>query len=153
MSFVIPYTTQDPPQEVVDKVLEFDSTVAPDNPIRWFSLTWASRLLLNRRDYGQALELELRGRQIFQTPDSILRLAVLTFHQNAPEPAFEIINEQFQNWPNLDPWHLTEVSLQRRRNNHKGDDPIMADYREFVKAYEDDFEDRVVAFSPRNRVL
>lgn len=149
LNLAIPYTCKVAPPDILDRVHDFDASMAPDNPVRWFSVTWASRLYLNELDFENTLKLELEARQIFQTPDTAMRAATALFHLGREGEAKEWIDEQIPNWPTLDPHHLTNVSLARRRVEYDGDDPVLRAYQEFADFYRDASENRVIPINGR----
>ncbi|WP_139247971.1 hypothetical protein [Hyphomicrobium sp. CS1GBMeth3] len=110
----VPYTCSEAPQAVVDELVAFDMALSPDNPVRWVTLYWISRLHLNNGDLAKALDAARRADQIFRSPDSFYQLAAILVQLRQPEAAAAEINQQRENWPNLDPRHYAEVAVARR---------------------------------------
>lgn len=111
---VFPYTCTAPPDEILEEAVAYDAALASDNPVRWVTLTWLSMLHLNRGELELALAAEQRTHQIFQTPDTVVRMAALLNGLNRVEEAKALIAAQQRNWPNIDPGHFAEVTMPRR---------------------------------------
>lgn len=135
LSFALPYTCAVAPDEIVNRIAEFEASLAPDNPIGWFTRTWRGRLAMNALDFETTLEFDLDALQIMHTPDTIMRTATALYHVGRQEEAIVLVNDQLKLWPNFDTDHLTNVSLKRRRREYVGHDPVLAAYREFSTAY------------------
>ncbi|MCC7252614.1 hypothetical protein [Hyphomicrobium sp.] len=110
----IPYTCAEVPQAVIDDLATFDAAISPDNPVRWVTLYWISRVYLNNNDLERAHDAARRADQVFRSPDSFYQLAAILVQLGEPEAAVAQINQQRQNWPNLDPRHYAEVTIARR---------------------------------------
>ncbi len=109
-----PYTCVAPPDSILQEAIAYDAALASDNPVRWVTLTWLSMLHLNRGELDLALAAEQRTHQIFQTPDTTLRMAALLSGLDRIEDAKDLIAAQRRNWPNIDPAHFAEVTMPRR---------------------------------------
>lgn len=110
----VPYTCSDVPPAVLDELAAFDAAISPDNPVRWLTLYWISRLHLNNNDLEKARDAGRRADQIFRSPDSFYQLAAILTQLGETQAAVAEINQQRQNWPNLDPRHYAEVTVPRR---------------------------------------
>lgn len=109
-----PYTCTAPPDHVLQEAIAHDAALAPDNPVRWVTLTWLSMLHLNRGELDLALAAEQRTHQIFQTPDTTLRMAALLNGLDRVDEAGALIEAQRRNWPNIDASHFADVTMPRR---------------------------------------
>jgi TolB-like protein len=110
----VPYTCAVAPQAVIDDLMAFDAAMSPDNPVRWLTLYWIGRLYLNNGDFEKAVDAARRADQIFRSPDSFYQLAAILVRRGETEAALAQINQQRENWPNLDPRHYAEVAVMRR---------------------------------------
>lgn len=110
----VPYTCSDAPPEVLDKLAAFDAALSPDNPVRWLTLYWISRLHLNNNDLDQARDAGRRANQIFRSPDSFYQLAAILVQLGETTAAAAEIDRQRENWPHLDPRHYADVTVRRR---------------------------------------
>jgi TolB-like protein len=115
-AMVFPYTCSEVPPIVIDNVLALDASISPDNPVRWVTLLWLSMLYMNNGEFDRALEFARRADRIFQSPDTSLRQAVLHVQVGMTAEGVELVNEQRENWPNLDPRHYAQVTIARRCN-------------------------------------
>lgn len=110
----VPYTCADAPPEVLNALKAFDAALSPDNPVRWLTLYWISRLHLNNNDLEKARDAGRHANQIFRSPDSFYQLAAILVQLGETEAAVTQIEQQRGNWPNLDPRHYADVAVRRR---------------------------------------
>lgn len=110
----VPYTCTEAPQEVLDELVAFDAALSADNPVRWLTLYWISRLHLNNNDLEKARAAAQHANQIFRSPDSFYQRAAILVQLGEVAAAVAHINEQRVNWPNLDPRHYAEGAVARR---------------------------------------
>ena len=110
----VPYTCTTAPQEVLDALTAFDGAMSPDNPVRWVTLYWLSRLHLNNNDLEKARDAARRADQIFRSPDSFYQLAAILVQLGDAKGAVAQIDQQRANWPNLDPRHYADTAVARR---------------------------------------
>ena len=110
----VPYTCSDVPPAVLDELVAFDAAISPDNPVRWITLYFISRLYLNNNDLEKARDAGRRADQIFRSPDSVYQLAAILLQLGETKAAVAQVEQQRGNWPNLDPRHYAEVTVPRR---------------------------------------
>ena len=110
----VPYTCTAAPQDVLDTLTAFDAAMSPDNPVRWLTLYWLSRLHLNNNDLEKARDAGRRAEQIFRSPDSFYQLAAILVQLGDAKAAVAQIDQQRGNWPNLDPRHYADTAVARR---------------------------------------
>ncbi|AHB50372.1 hypothetical protein W911_15125 [Hyphomicrobium nitrativorans NL23] len=110
----VPYTCRRAPKEVLDELTAFDAEMSPDNPVRWLTLYWLSRLHLNNGDLDKAHDAARRAEQIFRSPDSFYQLAAILVQLGDAKGAVAQIDQQRANWPNLDPRHYADATVARR---------------------------------------
>ncbi len=128
-----PYTCSAPPDEVLQAAIAYDAALASDNPVRWVTLTWVSMLHLNRSELDLALAAEQRTHQIFQTPDTVLRMAALLNGLDRAADARDLIAAQRRNWPNIDPGHFAEVTMPRRCHEAADAERTLQLYRDLAR--------------------
>jgi len=131
---VLPYTCTPPPQTVIDATAAFDQSLGRDNPVRWVSLTWLGMLHLNRGEYEQALDAEQHGYQIFHTPDTVMRQAVILNRLGRTNEADALIREEKRNWPNIDPRHFSETTMPRRCGEFPDASKLLKAYSDLAEA-------------------
>ena len=129
---LVPHTCRPAPVEVIERLIEFDSSLTPDDPIRWVTLTWIGILHLNRGEYAAGLAAQERASLIFQTPDTAMRHAVLAHAAEKPKRAREVLAAERERWPNLDPAFFAEVTIPRRCRTYA--DTNIAPYAELAAA-------------------
>ena len=110
----VPFTCSVAPQTVIDELVAFDAAVSPDNPIRWLTLYWISRLYLNNNNLEEARDAARRSDQIFRSPDSFFQLAAILVQRGEAQEAVRQIDAQRESWPSLDPRHYADVAIPRR---------------------------------------
>lgn len=110
----VPFTCSIAPETVIDELVAFDAAVSPDNPIRWLTLYWISRLHLNNNNLEEARDAAQRSDQIFRSPDSFYQLAAILVQLGETQEAVRQIDAQRGSWPNLDPRHYADVAIPRR---------------------------------------
>lgn len=110
----VPYTCASAPANVIRDLETFDAELSPDNPVRWVTLYWISRIHLNNTALASAREAARRAEQIFRTPDSFYQYAAILVQLGETNAAVAEIERQSLYWPNLDPRHYAEVSIARR---------------------------------------
>lgn len=111
---VIPFGCAEAPRSVIDDLVAFNAAIAPDNPIRWVMLTWISQLYLNNGDFVRAEEAARRSDQIFRPPNAVYRLAAILVQLGKTEAAVAKIDQQRENWPNIDARHYADVTIAMR---------------------------------------
>ncbi|KAB7610345.1 hypothetical protein F9L33_13655 [Amylibacter sp. SFDW26] len=131
---VMPYTCSPAPLSVIETTKAHDASLSPENPVRWVTLTWLTMLHLNRGELEQALITEQRTHQIFQTPDTIARMAVIMNQLGDLEGAKTLFASQKQNWPNLDARHFANVTMPRRCAEDANAGPLIDMYRDLAAA-------------------
>lgn len=136
LALVVPYSCAVPPEHVLAEAKVFDADLAPDNPIRWLTLTWIAWLHLHREDYTAALQAERAAALIFQIPYTFMRKAVLLNKLGMPDRAAEVIRSQQVNWPGIDPWHFARVTIPRLCSEEVSDAAFVANYAELAEAME-----------------
>ena len=113
LSAVIPYTCVAPPDQIVDLAVSFDQALAPDNPIRWLTLTWVAWLKLNQGDLDGALAAKEEASLIFETPYTFVGHAMLLNRLGRPDDAIAILKRQQLNWPGISTAHFANVTMPR----------------------------------------
>ncbi len=122
LSKVIPYTCAVPPNGLVAEATAFDQSLAPDNPIRWITLTWVAWLKLNNGDIAGALEAKQSAALIFETPYTFVGHAMLLHKVGRTDEAAQILRRQQLNWPGISADHFANVTMPRLC--HEGDPPV-----------------------------
>lgn len=130
---LFPFTCAAPPDEIVEAAIAYDAALASDNPVRWVTLTWLSMLHLNRGELELALAAEQRTHQIFQTPDTVMRMAALLNGLERAKEAKALLEAQRRNWPNIDPAHFAEVTMPRRCHEFTDASKTLDLYRDLAK--------------------
>lgn len=133
MQIVVPYTCKTPSTDVIEEAIAFDSALAPDNPIRWLTLTWISALYANRQEYETALSYEEQAALIFQVPYSFMRHAALLNMLGKQSAAKEVLDRQTTNWPEIDPTFFVSTSLLRLCSETANPGPFIAPYRRLAE--------------------
>lgn len=110
----IPFTCAPAPQPVLDELVAFDAALSPDNPVRWLTQYWISRLFLNNNMLEEAREFAQRSDQIFRSPDSVYQLAAVLVQLGDVQAAIAEIDQQRTGWPTLDARHYADVTIPRR---------------------------------------
>ena len=128
-----PYTCTAPPDEILQEAIAYDAALAPDNPVRWVTLTWLTMLHLNRGELELALAAEQRTHQIFQTPDTFIRMAALLNGLGRTDEARNLIEAQRRNWPNIDAGHFAEITMPRRCHEATEAEQILQLYRDLAR--------------------
>lgn len=128
-----PYTCVAPPDEILQEAIAYDAALAPDNPVRWVTLTWLTMLHLNRGELELALTAEQRTHQIFQTPDTVIRMAALLNGLGRKDEARNLIEAQRRNWPNIDAGHFAEVTMPRRCHEAADAERTLQLYRDLAR--------------------
>lgn len=110
----VPYTCASAPANVIRDLETFDAALSPDNPVRWVTLYWISRIHLNNNALASARDAARRAEQIFRTPDSFYQYAAILVQLGETNAAVAEIERQRLYWPNLDPRHYAEGTIARR---------------------------------------
>jgi TolB-like protein len=110
----VPFTCAPAPPAVLEALTAFDAALSPDNPVRWLTLLWIGRVHLNNNDLEKARDAARRSDQIFRTPDSVYQLAAILVQLGETQEAVAQVDQQRDNWPNLDPRHYADVAVRRR---------------------------------------
>lgn len=113
LALVYPFTCVRPSDEALNAAISFDHSLAPDDPIRWITLTWISRMNFFRGDLESALIAEAQAAQIFQSPYTVVRHAAILNQLGQRKAALQLIDDQKGNWPSIDPKHFAEVTIPR----------------------------------------
>lgn len=111
---VVPYTCLAVPPSVIDDLVAFDANISPDNPVRWLTQYWISRLHLNNNDLQEARDAVRRSDHIFRSPDSVYQLAAILVQLGEVKAAVAEIDQQRSSWPTLDARHYANVTIPRR---------------------------------------
>lgn len=135
---VFPYTAREAPQAVIDALKAYDASLAPDQPVRWGTLTWLNALYLNNGDFDAAAEAGRQAHKIFVTPDSLFNYAAGLVQTGKVEAARDLINGQRTNWPNLSIRHFAEVVILRRCGQEPGAAALIGLYRKVADAIDSD---------------
>jgi len=130
---VVPYTCSPVSPAVIEDLVAFDAAISPDNPVRWVTQYWISRLHLNNNSLDAALDAVRRSDHIFRSPDSVYQLAAILVQLGNVQEAVAEIERQRTSWPNLDPRHYADVTIPRRC----GDAPASAFLRRAYGALAD----------------
>ncbi len=120
LASVVPFTCAAPPQEVLQKAVAYDTSLSPDNPIRWVTLNWIATLYMNNGNFQRAAEAGRRSRLIFSTPVSTLRHAAVLHELGRTDEALALVEGLRRNWPNLDPRHYAKITIPRRCHGEPG---------------------------------
>jgi TolB-like protein len=134
---VFPYTAREVPQAVIEALKAYDANLAPDQPVRWGTLTWLNALYLNNRDFVAAAEAGRQAHKIFVTPDSLFSYAAALVQTGKVDAARELVRAQRTNWPNLSIRHFADVVIPRRCGHEPGAAALTALYREVADAIEE----------------
>ncbi len=129
----VPYTCEVPPADVAGAARRFDAALAPDNPVRWVTLTWISLLAMNAGHWDEAEAASRHAALIFRTPDTVLRFAAILVHQGKADEARRVVDQQRQSWPGLDPAHYADVTMARRCRSSLRRDAAVEPYRMLAK--------------------
>jgi len=132
---VFPYTCTPAPDDVLEEARRFDSQLKSDNPIRWVTLTWLGMLHLNRGEFEAALQAEKEAHTIFHTPDTVMRHASILQALGRSQEAVQLIRDEQNNWPNLDPAHFSTVTMPRRCKYASDPSELLARYDSLTNAY------------------
>lgn len=138
----VPYTCTSVPQDVLDDLAGFDAAMSPDNPVRWLTLYWLSRLHLNNNDLERARDAGRHANQIFRSPDSFYQLAAILVQLGDAKAAVAQIDQQRDNWPNLDPRHYADVAVARRCQDGPKASLLHRVYSDLAQAVEDASKER-----------
>lgn len=111
---VAPFSCAEAPQEAIDELVAFDAAISPDNPVRWVTLAWISSLYLNNGDFRRAEDAARRSDQIFRTPNTFYRFAAILAQLGETRTAVEQIDQQRENWPNIDLRHYADATIRRQ---------------------------------------
>jgi TolB-like protein len=133
---VVPFTCKLAPQSLIEEMAAFDANISPDNPIRWVTLSWISKLYLSNGDFERAAEAARRSAQIFSTPNTLYQLAAILVRQGDSQSALEELARQRANWPNIDLRHYADAVVPRRCGSGKEVQPILDLYRALADAAE-----------------
>lgn len=133
---VFPYTCATASNDVLKMAQDFDAQLGSDNPIRWVTLTWLGVLHLNRGELEAALKAEEEAHAIFHTPDTVMRHAVILHALGRTEAAFELLQDEQNNWPNLAPQHFADVTMPRRCQYATDPSALLARYSDLSTAYQ-----------------
>ncbi|WP_299734028.1 hypothetical protein [uncultured Tateyamaria sp.] len=134
LSMVFPYTCTPAPDEIVEAARAFDSQLKSDNPIRWVTLTWLGMLYLNREEFEAALQAEKTAHSIFHTPDTVMRQAVILHAAGRSQEAAKLIEDEKNNWPNLNPEHFAKLTMPRRCKYASDPSRLLSRYTDFASA-------------------
>jgi TolB-like protein len=132
----VAFTCSTAPQAVIDELTDFDTRLSADNPVRWVTLTWISLLYLNNGDFERAADFSRRSSQVFRTPDTAYRLAAILVQIGDVKAAVEILKQQRETWPNLDPRHYADVAIPRRCGSAPQAEFLHRVYVDLANAYE-----------------
>lgn len=138
----VPYTCTTVPQDVLDELSAFDAAMSPDNPVRWLTLYWLSRLHLNNNDLENARDAARRADHIFRSPDSFYQFAAILVQLGDAKAAVAQIDQQRDNWPNLDPRHYADIAVARRCRDAPNASLLRSVYSDLAQAVEIAWKDR-----------
>jgi len=116
----LPFTCAAPPQDVLQKAVTYDTSLSPDNPIRWVTLNWIATLYMNNGNFLRAAEIGRRSRLIFNSPDSTFRHAAVLLRLGDAEEAVALVEGLRRQWPNVDPRHYARIAIPRRCHGEPG---------------------------------
>ena len=129
------HTCDAPPDDLLANAYEFDQQLAPDNPIRWVTLTGLGMLHLNRGELDQAQRAEAQANVIFRTPDTVMRYATILHALGNTNEAVDLVNGERNEWPNLDPMHFATVTMPRRCHEYTDASKVLSHYKSFAEAF------------------
>lgn len=132
----IPLTCASASQSAIDDLIAFDTTMSPDNPVRWLTQAWISQVYMNNGDYERAVVAARHSEQVFRTPYTAYRLAASLVQLGDVETAVAHVKQQRVNWPTLDPRHYAEVTIPRLCGNAEKAEVIQRVYRDLAAAVE-----------------
>ena len=132
---VVPYTCAPASNLILEGAVDYDASLDPNSPIRWFTISWLGLLHMNRGDLGRALEMEERAAKIFEAPYSFMRRAAILNALGRGKEAGRILENQKDNWPDIDPDHFAEVTMPRLCRDERGPhkDRIIGYYQDLAK--------------------
>ncbi len=136
MSYSARYTCSRTPRQVIDRMIAYDRSLSPDNPVRWVVLTWIAQSHLNNGDYQLAAEYAETSTRIFRTPDSVYRLATALVQIGETGQAYDAFLAQKEFWPDLDPHHYASTVVARRCEGEALKDELVALYQAMADAVE-----------------